>query len=133
MVKSLQVESHYECRFLVCGGRDYSDYEYLTNKLNKFVESILKIKGLETDFILIHGGCTGADIMSGFWAETHKEIRVLVFNADWKTFGKKAGFVRNKQMIEEGDPEFVIAFGGGKGTQNMIDMARNSQIKVLAI
>ena len=39
--------------------------------------------------------------------------------ADWATHGKKAGPLRNQRMIDEGHPDLVIAFPGGKGTDDM--------------
>lgn len=39
--------------------------------------------------------------------------------------------MRNQWMLEFGQPELVVAFGGGRGTQNMVDSATNAGIKVI--
>jgi hypothetical protein len=59
----------------------------------------------------------------------------MPFPADWGTFGKRAGPIRNKQMLEEGKPDLVIAFwdGNSPGTKNMIDQAQAKGISVKVI
>jgi predicted Rossmann-fold nucleotide-binding protein len=48
------------------------------------------------------------------------------YPADWTKHGKSAGFVRNKQMLEEGKPDVVIAFPGGTGTAMMIKLVEEA-------
>ncbi len=109
-------------RVLVCGGRDYGNWGYLYATLND-IDSIYGITEI------IHGGATGADKLAGRYAElTTKACKV--FSADWNKHGKKAGYLRNKQMLEEGQPDLVVAFPGGKGTQNMIDIAKKAGVEV---
>ena len=56
-----------------------------------------------------------------------------MYPADWDTHGRGAGPIRNKQMLEEGKPDLVIAFPGGKGTANMIGQAKEAGIPVREI
>lgn len=98
-------------RVLVCGGRDYNDYEELDKVLNKVFSSY----GISC---IIEGDAKGADKLAGQWADKNN-IPKLVFPADWKTHGKAAGHIRNKQMLVEGTPDIIIAFPGGNGTANM--------------
>ena len=51
--------------------------------------------------------------------------------ADWETFGKSAGYTRNKYMLVHHKPTLVVAFPGGKGTFNMTDIARRANVPVL--
>lgn len=111
-------------KVLVTGGRNFSDRVLLFKSLDEIHTEY----GFDT---LIHGGAKGADSLSGEWAKT-KDIKVLVFPADWKRYGKSAGMIRNKQMINE-LPNLVIAFPGGKGTANMVRIAEKSEIKVIII
>jgi len=57
---------------------------------------------------------------------------VTTFDADWK-LGKKAGPLRNQRMIDEGRPDLVVAFPGGKGTADMVRRAEAAGVKVLKI
>lgn len=112
-------------RVLVCGGRDLEDYKYVERILNSYHF----FYGFSC---LIHGGAYGADNLAGVWAQQH-EIPMEVYPADWKQHGKAAGPIRNKQMLDEGKPDIVIAFPGGKGTANMVDQAHNAGIEVYVV
>jgi hypothetical protein len=47
-----------------------------------------------------------------------------IIRPDWNSYGKSAGFVRNRQIIKAAD--MVIAFWNGKsrGTENSIQIAK---------
>lgn len=112
-------------KVLICGGRDFSDFEYMSDILND--------AHIFYDFTLvIEGGAKGADSLARKWAES-KGIPVHTFPADWKFYGKRAGFVRNQQMIDEGQPDIIFAFPGGNGTQDMINRGKKNNISVYEV
>jgi len=80
---------------------------------------------LHDSITVIHGAARGADTLAG---EAAKELglEVIEFPADWKTYHKSAGPIRNRQMITQ-DPDFVWAFHddirSSKGTKDMIKVA----------
>lgn len=102
-------------RLLVCGGRDYTN----KNTLYRFL-SAMNSDGEVS--VIIHGDAQGADTLAKNWA-IENEVPHIPFPADWKTHGKAAGPIRNQKMLDEGKPNLVIAFAGGKGTQDMINRA----------
>lgn len=108
-------------KLLVCGGRDYCDKEHVFTVLDR----IHKIKGISG---IISGGARGADSLAVEWA-VKNEINHLVVPAKWKQHGKSAGPIRNKEMLKY-SPDAVLAFPGGRGTQNMINQAKESDIPV---
>lgn len=110
-------------RVLVCGGRDFNDA--LT--LGSWLGGIHKNNGPIT--LLIEGGAKGADYMARKFAEW-QGIPTKTFPADWDQHGKAAGPIRNKQMLDEGKPDLVVAFEGGRGTANMIELAKKAGVKV---
>jgi predicted Rossmann-fold nucleotide-binding protein len=57
----------------------------------------------------------------------------MIFPANWPKHGKGAGFIRNQQMLNEGKPDLMIAFPGGKGTADMIEKAIKAGIKVIEV
>jgi hypothetical protein len=61
--------------------------------------------------------------------------QIKPYPADWDKYGKAAGPIRNKQMLDEGNPEKVIAFRfkNSRGTQNMINQAEKAGIKTIVI
>lgn len=81
---------------------------------------------------LIEGDAPGADRMAGKWASKNN-IAPLEFPAKWTKYGRAAGPIRNKQMLDEGKPDFVIAFPGNSGTANMIKQALKARIAVLEV
>jgi hypothetical protein len=133
-----------EFRVLVTGGRDYGrkwtgtqwdENERQIDRLFGVLDKALRAATLAgKHFALVHGGAQGADSLAGLWASMRKDsVTVRVYEADWKTHGRRAGPIRNKQMLDEGKPHAVIAFPGGAGTANMIKLAKNKGIPVLHV
>lgn len=114
-------------KILVCGSRHFYDWRLLEHTLNEFQKE-------QEITAIVHGGAAGADSLGGQYAR-YNNIPELRFPADWVRLGKRAGPVRNAQMLTEGKPKFVIAFRfpGSRGTQNMIDQATKAGIPVKVI
>ena len=109
-------------KLLVCGGRNFEDKEWLY----RFLDIIHKEDPIDT---IIHGDARGADRLAGQWA-IDNGITELKFPADWEKNGKAAGPIRNFEMLTKSCPDLVIAFPGGKGTKNMIDLATKKGYEV---
>jgi hypothetical protein len=112
-------------RVLVCGGRE--GWQFRESALDK----ILSDRGPLTAFIT--GGGTGVDYYAWLWASRHCPHERIVFKADWKSMGKAAGPIRNQKMIDEGKPDLVVAFRGGRGTADMVRRAKLAKIEVIEI
>ena len=99
-------------RILVTGGRNYHGRDHVLAVLEDYLEECPTI---------VHGAQKGADRLAGIAAE---ELRYPVdpHPADWKTHGLSAGPIRNRQMLDT-DPDLVIAFPGGKGTDDCVGEA----------
>jgi hypothetical protein len=109
-------------RILVCGGREYNAYWVLKEELGK-----LSLRHKITE--IIEGGAKGADALAREWA--HRcGIKNTTFTADWLGEGPKAGPLRNQRMLDEGKPDLVVAFPGGKGTADMVKRARKAGVPV---
>lgn len=106
---------------LVCGGRNYTDAWTVWDELGK----------LNPNYV-IHGGARGADSLAGAWA-FERSIPVRVFEAEWGKHGKAAGALRNQRMLDEGRPDAVLAFPGGRGTADMVRRARKAGIRVIEV
>ena len=109
-------------RLLVCGGRKYSNWDFLYRTLTV-------IHNFTPVSVLINGGATGADNLGAWWAY-YNNVPILTFKAKWDEHGRGAGHIRNTQMIKEGMPTKVAAFQGGKGTENMIKQSFKHGISV---
>lgn len=107
----------------IVGSRNFTDYKLFC----KVIDEWTKTNGPITK--IISGGCRGADTMAERYAKEWN-IPAVVFNAEWEEYGKSAGFVRNKKIVE--DSTCIIAFPSknGKGTQNTIELAKERSIDV---
>lgn len=81
---------------------------------------------------IIQGGAKGADELAFAWARANS-VSEEQYDAEWENFGTMAGPMRNKRMLQEGRPDLVIAFPGGKGTANMVALARKFGVEVIQI
>lgn len=107
---------------LVCGGRDYSDYRYLFGVLDRInMESGIAC--------IVHGSVPGADMFADHWA-AQRLVPCWRFPARWDKYGKAAGPIRNKAMLETAKPDMVVAFPGGAGTRNMCQIAMEAGVDV---
>lgn len=62
----------------------------------------------------------------------------LTFRADWKLHGEGAGPRRNQRMLNEGQPELVLAFvnkplAESRGTADMVRRAKAAGISTYVI
>lgn len=124
-------------RVLVCGGRDFTDRKM-------FVEAMEPIregqrwgydpcgKSDKDHLEIISGGAKGADSLAIEYAKAFS-LPLQVFEADWENQGSFAGPARNKRMLDEGKPDIVIAFPGGRGTADMVRKARKAGVEVIEI
>lgn len=112
-------------RLLVCGGRDYSDKVALFATLDNYN----KVSPVD---LVIHGAARGADMLAQDWADD-RGVCCLQFPAKWNRDGKAAGPIRNRLMLTDGKPDFVIAFPGGRGTADMVKQAKAAGVSVRVI
>lgn len=111
-------------RVLVCGDRNWTDEAKIRAELRAAYH-------LWPDMILCHGAARGADTIAGTIAES-LGVPVTPFPADWKRFGRRAGPIRNRQMLREFRPTRALAFHDhieqSKGTKDMVGAARAAGI-----
>ena len=145
-------------KILVCGGRNYGnvvrtvgnttdeppetqerleEYKHIHDVLNRLTCQYSKEykpddNWLPTDITIIEGGAKGADSAAADFALC-AFCKLEEYNAEWDKYGKAAGFLRNKAMLDEGKPDLVVAFPGGKGTANMVSLAEAAGVEVMKI
>lgn len=110
---------------LVCGGRAFEDRDKVVSVLDE-IHASTPIK------CVIHGGAKGADALADYWATLHAPMRIVMVPADWSAYGRAAGPLRNARMLEW-NPDLVIAFPGGRGTEDMVRKAEASGVPVRRI
>ena len=113
-----------EKRIVIGGCRNYNDYtlfsEYVKSCLSEFISDNVTI---------ISGHCSGVDCMAERYAKENG-LKCLVYPADWGKYGRAAGPIRNKALVENSDA--IIAFwdGKSKGTKNLIDIAARQSKRI---
>ena len=110
-------------KIAVVGSRNFTDKVLLENELIEIKNQIE---------LIISGGASGADTLAENWAKENN-IPTLIIKPDWKTYGRSAGIVRNKQIIESCD--YCCAFWDckSKGTEFSINYCNkiSKEIKVI--
>lgn len=103
-------------KLAIVGSRTFTNYELL----HKIILANYKIKDIGE---IISGGAIGSDTLAERFAKQYS-IKITVLKPDWKKFGRGAGVIRNRDIINEAT--HVIAFWDGKspGTKNSIDIAK---------
>ncbi|MBB1137957.1 SLOG family protein [Myroides sp. WP-1] len=114
-------------KLAIIGSRSFEDYEFAVTQLHELIQ---KEKWVLTH--IVSGGAKGADQVGERFALEHK-LELLLFKPDWKCFGKRAGFMRNSDIIAHADA--VVAFwdGQSKGTKDSIDKAKALNKKVVVV
>lgn len=111
-------------RIIICGSRDYENATCIGAVL----------RGLQVRKpTIITGGAAGADSIADGMA-TAFGFRTEIYEADWGQFGKMAGPIRNRQMLNTG-VDLVIAFKDNfdwsfshGGTEHMVSIARDRTV-----
>lgn len=102
-------------RTIIAGSRTVTDYHH--------VEQAVRDCGWKPT-VVISGTARGADQLGEAWARENA-VPLERFPADWDHYGKRAGYVRNKQMAEHADALIVLWDGKSRGTAHMIETANH--------
>jgi len=102
---------------LVCGGRDYKDRGAVYRELDELQPTCV-----------ISGAARGADTFAKDWAILNK-VNLILVPAKWDKYGKSAGYKRNVEMLTF-NPDRVVAFPGGKGTDMMVSLSHKEGVFV---
>lgn len=112
-------------KLIVCGGRDYADRDKVWDTLDR-------IRYHKEILLIIQGDCpTGADLHAREWCLS-AGIQMVNVPALWDKYGRRAGPMRNRSMLEL-TPAGVVAFPGGAGTANMVKQAKEAGLGVMEV
>jgi predicted Rossmann fold nucleotide-binding protein DprA/Smf involved in DNA uptake len=101
-------------RAAIIGSRNFDDVDFLEKVLSPYAESISEV---------VSGGAKGADSLGFSWANS-KGIPTNIFLPEWDKYGRGAGPVRNRLIIENSDVVFAFWDGKSKGTKSAIEIAK---------
>lgn len=112
-----------DIRIIVCGGRDFRGRALVERTLDT-------LHAKHRIALVIQGGAAGADALARAWAK-RRGVACETHEAEWQTYGRAAGPLRNARMLADGAPDLVVAFPGGKGTRDMTERAEAASVPVL--
>lgn len=111
-------------RIIVCGSRGITGINYIS-KCMEYVEKF-------TDITIITGGARGVDTIA---LNIANDIgyNTEVYPADWNRYGRSAGMIRNRRMLDTGCDLVVAIYDKVKtpGTSNMVDIAKLAGVPVV--
>lgn len=76
--------------------------------------------------LVISGGARGVDKAAEQWAET-RGFPFQEYPANWDRYGKSAGYVRNKVMVESCDAAIIVWDGKSRGTASTLDLLEDAK------
>lgn len=123
-------------RVLVTGSRDLSSWVPVWTALDE----VALVEPIAETLTVVHGDCPkGADRFAREWCENYTEVVEQLYGstiteerhpADWDKYGKRAGFIRNAEMVNLG-ADLCLAFirNNSKGASMTADLAQKAGIE----
>jgi hypothetical protein len=114
-------------KILVTGSRDWTDARRIQEEIFR---ALYETKTPHDEAALIHGACpSGADAIADQYG-TDTGMHVVRVPADWGRWKRRAGFIRNAEMVEL-EPDICLAFirNGSRGASMTADLARRAGIE----
>lgn len=123
-------------RVLITGSRDWEGLA-AENRVYRVLDAVQALAyQLGQPLVLVHGDCpTGADQCADRWGRRREPgVTVEPHPADWTKYGKAAGPIRNKIMVELG-ADMCIGFlkDGSDGTSGTLKLAEHENIPTFVI
>jgi hypothetical protein len=112
-------------KLAIIGSRSFNNYELMKSTITSNFEGI-KIA------LILSGGARGADSLAEVLGK-ELGIPVKVILPDWKHYGKKAGLIRNTEIIKESDAIAAFWDGSSRGTLDSIRKAEKLGKPVILI
>lgn len=131
-VKSLMSELYREAylngyQVIVAGSRGFTDYELMSRELDKLFWDSCEFE--DRDIKVVSGMADGADSLAIRYADERKLTKIL-FPANWKSYHRIAGFLRNEDMLSVATHLVVFWDGKSNGTRHMIEIAKKKGIPI---
>lgn len=106
----------------IIGSRNFADYTMMKSIISGFNISTI-----------ISGGAAGADTLAEKYS-SEMNIPIEVIKPDWSKYGRGAGIVRNKEIVNNADIVFAFWDGTSKGTKSSINFAKKAgkQIEIIS-
>jgi len=108
-------------KICVTGGRAFTD-----------VAAVFRVLDLLRPTHVAQGGAPGLDAIARDWCAV-RGVACVTYPADWSLHGRRAGPIRNREMLSEERPDALIVFPGNAGTRDCKAQARAMGVLVLEV
>ena len=105
-------------KLAVVGSRGFNNYILFEKTMAEFNLNIS---------LIISGGAKGADTFAEIWANKNKK-ELIIYKPEWNKYGKSAGIIRNRKIVEECNYCLIFWDGISKGTKSSIDFCKKFSI-----
>lgn len=114
-------------KVIIAGSRNITKIE---NEISP--EDLVDLAITESKFdvsCVVCGMARGADLYGKLWAEKYC-IPVEEYPADWKKYGRSAGYKRNVEMAENANALVALWDGNSSGTGHMVNIAKDKNLYI---
>jgi hypothetical protein len=108
-------------RVIIAGSRTIIDYKLIASHIEETAFHIPITS-------IVSGTARGVDRLGEEWARRNG-VKVTRYPANWKQFGRAAGYRRNEEMARNADAAIIIWDGISKGTKHMIKLAKSHNLR----
>ena len=110
-----------QMRVIVAGSRTITDCNWIYEELDKYKNHMS---------VILSGHANGVDKIGEKYAKDNG-IKLEVYPADWKRYGRSAGYIRNAEIVQKADGLIAFWDGESKGTEHVIKEALGNDIFVI--
>jgi len=119
-------------KLAIIGSRGFSDYGHLSYVMTEWFGRYANDNPYSLVTEVISGGANGADKLGARWAKENN-VKLTEFIPDWEKLGKRAGFVRNEDIVKASDCVLAFWDGVSRGTANSLSIAKRLKKPCLVI
>lgn len=101
-----------EIKVAVVGSRNYPRM----HEVKRFIDM------MDPETVVISGGARGVDTLA-VMAANERGLKTVVFYAEWEKYGRGAGLIRNRKLVDACDNLAAFWDGESRGTRNAINLA----------
>lgn len=110
----------------IVGSRNFNKWDLLVSEMNKIIDTYGHPDSI------ISGGAKGADSMAEKWANNNG-CKMVIHRALWEIYGKRAAYLRNKDIVRDSDILLAFPSKNGRGTQMTINLSQKKEMQIIIV
>jgi len=110
----------------IVGSRDFTNYEFVSKEINKYLQTF------KEEITIVSGDCRGIDFLVQRYSKEFN-IPFIKHVAQWDKYGKRAGPIRNKQIVDSITHLLAFPKNTSIGTFSTINLAKKKKVLITVI